>query len=279
MDTLIKFALYSLFAYALLILIGFLMQRRMLYFPEVKAPSPAFLQAYGLEPWPGGDDPVRGYTAIEKRAQRKGTVVVFHGNAGAAYHRDYYIKVLEPLGYRVLLAEYPGYGGRSGELSEQSFIADGSETVRRARGQFGNPVYLAGESMGCAVATGVAAAAAVHPEIGIRGIALFTPWDTLPDLAQSIYWFLPVRTLLRDRYDNIGNLEKFPGPVAVIVAQQDRVVPVERGLTLYRILEGPKRVWKLPSAGHNDWFGRIPAEQWQEIFDYLAGSNGASAEP
>lgn len=51
-------------------------------------------------------------------------MIVFHGNAGAAIDRSYYVDALTPLGYRVVLAEYPGYGGRSGQPREKVFVAD-----------------------------------------------------------------------------------------------------------------------------------------------------------
>ncbi len=37
-----------------------------------------------------------------------------------------YFPALVKLGYRVLLAEYPGYGGRKGTPSEEVFVADAS---------------------------------------------------------------------------------------------------------------------------------------------------------
>jgi len=38
-----------------------------------------------------------------------GTIVVFHGNAGAAYHRAFYPESLSKQDMGVVLAEYPGY--------------------------------------------------------------------------------------------------------------------------------------------------------------------------
>lgn len=67
----------------------------------------------------------------------KGTVVVFHGNGGPAVFRSAYIDALEARGFRVVLAEYPGYGGRPGELSEKSLVADARLTVLLARKAFG----------------------------------------------------------------------------------------------------------------------------------------------
>jgi hypothetical protein len=59
-------------------------------------------------------------------------------------YRKYYFDALEAQGYRVVLAEYPGYGGRSGELSEKSFITDARRTTLRAKEEFSGPLYLWG---------------------------------------------------------------------------------------------------------------------------------------
>jgi pimeloyl-ACP methyl ester carboxylesterase len=84
-------------------------------------------------------------------------VLVFHGNAGSALDRKYYPDALEKLGYRVILVEYPGYGGRRGKLGEGSFVADARDLVTLARDEFGDPIYVWGESLGCGVAIAVAA--------------------------------------------------------------------------------------------------------------------------
>jgi thioesterase domain-containing protein len=58
-------------------------------------------------------------------------------------------------GFRVILAEYPGYGARRGKSSETTLVAAGRETIRIAAQGFGGPIYLMGESLGCGVACAV----------------------------------------------------------------------------------------------------------------------------
>ena len=124
--------------YLLLAGIIALNQKRMLYFPDPTPPSVDSLRPTGgpaLAIWPAASGPAfRGYVSADptERPPTRGTVVVFHGNAGSARDRGYYLAALERRGYRTILAEYPGYGGRAGELGESSFVADGRETARRA---------------------------------------------------------------------------------------------------------------------------------------------------
>jgi pimeloyl-ACP methyl ester carboxylesterase len=109
-------------------------------------------------------------------------------------------------------------------------------------------------------------------EIAAKGVVLVTPWDTLPDLAQDIYRFLPVRRLVRDRYDNIGNLRDFEGPIAVVMAGEDEIIPNRRTKRLYEALPESKRLWTLQGAGHNDWLTVVGGVWWREIMDFVSGS-------
>lgn len=255
--------------YALLVGCMGLMQRKMLYFPDPMASIQAvLLGADGtLEPWPGTGGAFRGYVLrpLPRPASARGTIVVFHGNAGSARDRGYYALALEARGYRVVLAEYPGYGGRAGAPSEDAFVQDGRDTARRALAEFGGPLWLWGESLGAAVAAGVAA----DRTLPVAGVALITPWDRLTDLAQSLYWYLPARWLLRDRYDTIAALREYGGAVAVLVAERDEIIPARHSQRLYEALPGLKRRWLFAGAGHNTWPADPRAAWWDEVLAWF----------
>lgn len=241
----------------------------MLYYPSSYKPSSAAMAAQHLQFWPSEAGDYRGFVSTMPQGHARGTIIVFHGNAGAASDRDYYPKELTPLGYRVLLAEYPGYGGREGKPGEASFVNDARTTVRLAIEQFGKPVFLLGESLGC----GVAAAMAKDAPVQIDGIILFTPWDTLLAVAKGTFPWLPVAWFLKDTYDSIGNLRSFRGPIAVIGAERDEVIPVRHAEELYRSLPGKKKLWLVKGAGHNDWLDRIEPSWWREIMEFVGEGN------
>jgi len=246
----------------------------MLYYPSSSRPSPEFLSARHLRFWPAGDTDYRGFISTIPNGHANGTIIVFHGNAGTAAERDYYVQALAPLGYRVILAEYPGYGARTGTPGEASFVNDARAVLRLTFEQSEKPVFLVGESLGC----GVAAAVVKDTTVPIGGIILITPWDTLLSVAKGKFPWLPVRLFLKDSYDSVGNLRSFSGPVAVIGAEHDEVIPVRHAQELYRSLEGNKKMWMIKGSGHNDWPDRMDPSWWREIMAYV-DAKSATKQP
>jgi len=256
--------------FAFLIISGCDIQYRILYHPDGSVPSEASLSAAGIKSWPGAYQDYRGFIGANRQAFTKGTIVVFHGNAGTADDRIFYIRTLGALGYRVILAEYPRYGGRTGELGEQAFVDDARETVRLAFSRYGGPIFLLGESLG----SGVAAAAAQDAPVPLDGIVLITPWDTLESVALSKFPFLPVRWLLKDTYDSVDNLKAFEGRIAVVGAARDSLIPIEHAENLYASLPTTaKRMWTIQQAGHNDWPRYADMQWWRDVMGFLSNSN------
>ena len=250
---------------SLLALSGCDLQRNMLYYPSSYLPSQADVAADNLRFWPSGPNDYRGFVSAISAGTAKGTIVVFHGNAGTAADRVYYVQALTRLGYRVLLAEYPGYGGRKGKPGEEVLVSDAKETLRLAFEQFGATIVLLGESLGC----GVAAAVAKDPPVRIDGMMLITPWDTLLSVARDKFPWLPVRLFMRDAYDTMGNLKQYKGRIAVVGAERDEVIPIGHARTLFESLPGNKKMYTIKCAGHNDWPGMVDLAWWKEITDFI----------
>ena len=260
-----------------LLFAGCRMEKDMLYHPGHYGLRDAryTAQQTGLKLWPEDGAGYMGYVSEEPPDTSVGTIVVFHGNAGLAGHRGYYVAALERLGYRVVLAEYPGYGGRKGALSEASFVADGLKVAAQARSDFGGPLYLWGESLGC----GVAAALAADDGLAVEGVVMLTPWDSLMAVAKSHFSWLPVKALTKDRYDSVANLAGYEGPVAVLLSEHDEVIPPTHARNLYQGLPEPKRLWVFDGAGHNTWPTGPRGTHWPEVMSFLErGGAGSSTD-
>lgn len=266
-----RFSVFVLIAAALLLYLGrtiLNLQFKLLYYPGSSAPPAEILQANHLKLWQFSGGDYRGLVAVKEARPRNGTIVVFHGNGGTAVDRAHYLDAPGALGYRVILAEYPMYGGRKGELGEKAFVGDAKETIRIAFEEYGAPLYVLGESLGC----GVAAAAAGQTSVQVDGVILITPWDTFASVAYSKFPSFPVRLFLRDRYDTIGNLASFKGNIAVVGAERDEVIPIGHAGNLYDSLSGSsRRWWMIQGAGHNDWVMHVDRNWWKEIMEFVSG--------
>ena len=264
----------SLLLAAVLVLIGVAAaQDRLLYYPAPASVGEmlAATGSPGVRAWPTNDN-LRGLlaeaVAPAPAATFRGTAIVFHGNAGHAGHRGYYIEALSRQGLRVILAEYPGYGARTGKLGETSLVADTVATITQVRREFGGPLYLVGESLGAGVVAAAVAQISTRGET-IDGVLLITPWDTLANVAAHHYPWLPVRWLLSDRYDSVANLQAYAGPIVVVLAAADRVVPARFGQALIDALPGRAYRIVIEGADHNDWTDHVDATWWQAAMQML----------
>ena len=260
-----KILLYALAGYVALSFIAFIFQRKMLYLPNVIQLSEERAMEEGLLYWPSFDH-FQGFICHGEPVDAKGTIIVFHGNAGTAHDRSFYAKALSIQNLRVILAEYPGYGGRAGHPSEDVLVKDALETIRLAYQEYGEPLFVWGESLG----GGVVSRAVGITDIPIKGMVLFLPWDSLPDLAQTHYWFLPARWLILDKYNNIDNLQGYEGNIAVVLAEHDEVVPVRHGKRLYESITAKKKLWLFEDARHNEMPVEAELHWWTEVIAFIS---------
>jgi pimeloyl-ACP methyl ester carboxylesterase len=269
----IKRMLSILLPYLLFLLIIFLFQRKLIYFPEKHSLNrqQELAEQLNLKLWPSTDNYL-GLMSRSIKTAGKGTIIVFHGNAGSAINRIYYLQALEKLGYRVILAEYPGYGARKGAPSESVLIENGVQTVRQALDDFGAPIFLWGESLGSGVVGGIVQSG----QIQAKGIVLITPFDSLANIAQHHYWFFLAKWLIRDQFNNIKNLHNYSGSTAILLAEDDQIIPNKYSLNLFDSLHHRKRLWTFKDAGHNSLPLAPAMPWWQEVMQFVAGQNGVS---
>ena len=102
------------------------LQRHLIYFPSKAQADELSREAarIGLKAWKDGSGSAIGWKPAGESSARN-RMLVFHGNAGYALHRDYFVAGLQALGHEweVFLFEYPGYGSREGTPSAATFKA------------------------------------------------------------------------------------------------------------------------------------------------------------
>ncbi len=228
------------------------MQRRLMYFPTGGVPTPGEIGLTDVEPVTFETTDglgLSGWFVAASGPSPRVTVLVFNGNAGNRAHRGPLAAAFHRHGLQVLLVDYRGYGGNPGTPTENGLSADS----RAARAYLaGRPdvdasriVYF-GESLGTAVAIDLAVE---HPP---AALVLRSPFTSMADVGQHHYPFLPVRLLLRDRFEAIDQIRRIQVPLLVIAGGHDRIVPIENSRRLYDAAVAPKTLLVLPDADHND---------------------------
>jgi fermentation-respiration switch protein FrsA (DUF1100 family) len=246
--------------YACVLGLVYVFQSRLVYYPQIGRAVTVTPQAYGL-----------AFESVELETEdgekldawwvptagARGTVLMFHGNAGNISHRLDYLLMFGRLGYSTLIVDYRGYGNSTGSPSEEGTYRDALAAWRHLtekRGVRSADIVIFGESLGGAIASWLAAR---HTP---RALVLASTFTSVTDLGAQVYWLLPVRLLSRFRYDNLANLKAIRSPVLIAHSRDDDIVPFAHGQKLFAAASEPKQFLET-RGGHNEGFIYVH-EEW-----------------
>jgi fermentation-respiration switch protein FrsA (DUF1100 family) len=227
-------------------------QRRLIYFPFGDVPAPGLVGLAAAQPvaFPTTDGlRLHGWLVPPLEPRAGATILVFNGNAGHRGFRARLAAMLRERGYGVLLFDYRGYGGNPGTPTEAGLAADAraARTFLLARPEAAatHLVYF-GESLGSGVAARLAA------EHRPAALVLRSPFTSMADVGAWHYPLLPVRWLLRDRFDTASRIAGLGCPLLVIAGDQDTIVPYAQSRRVFEAAAEPKRLVTIAGADHND---------------------------
>lgn len=254
-----------LIVYLVVCILAWVFQRRLIYFPNTADPLlGAGARAAGLV-----DVDLTAADGIALRAwywpaeSPRGTVVMYHGNAGNRADRRFWMARVRKLGWSVFVVDYRGYGGSAGEPTEEGLYADGLAAFAWAEENAPRPLVIAGSSLGTGVAVEVARQRVE------AGVILTAAPTSMAQVGQDAYPFLPAKLLLRDRYDNLSKIRAIDAPLLMLHGEQDEIIAIRRGRELYAHAQEPKRFVALPAVGHNDVWDAADDAYWKAIEAFL----------
>ena len=187
------------------------------------------------------------------RAEARPTILFFHGNGediGANRHR---MALFRELSANVMMVEYPGYGLATGRPSEAGCYAAADAAFDHLVGvKKVDPrrIVVVGWSLGGAVAIDLAS----RRRIG--GLAAFSAFTSMTTMAQRDFPWLPVRLLLRHRFDSLSKIPNVVGPILLGHGTADTHVPFEMRDRLAAAARKPTEKLDIVGAAHNDFFDR-----------------------
>ncbi|HEX5272624.1 MAG TPA: alpha/beta hydrolase [Gemmataceae bacterium] len=211
----------------------------------------------------------------------QGAVLFFHGTGGNISHCSRAMTRWQqgPLRQAVFLVDYPGYGRSEGRPSEAGCYAAADAAYDWLTGELGVPprrVLIYGESLGGGVAVELAARRE-H-----RALILVKTFTSMPDMAASLFPWLPGRWLVRNRFDNLTRIGACRRPVFIAHGTADDLVPFAQGQRLFAAANEPKQFLPMEGLTHQD----APAPEFDEaLARFLAaaessgrGDNGRPGE-
>lgn len=191
-------------------------------------------------------------------------VLYFHGNGGNASRLGRFANELSSqFNATVMIAEYRGYGpSEEDEItpSEKGVISDcfaARDYLCQRYDRSPEQIILFGQSLGGACAVAVASLG------GARVLILDRTFDRMVDLAASRYPILPVRLLMRNRYDSVAKITAYHGPLIQLHGTEDTTIPIQHAESLFHKAPSDKKHWiEMTGLGHN---GRIPESAMAEL--------------
>lgn len=260
----LKISLYSGYAYLGSCCFAFLYQRKLQYFPD--------RSEYRIAD--GSCGYIHFVTEAEDGVELKGIYIVpnpekqfstltllhLHGNAGNIYHRLSWANLVhKQFGCGIVLLDYRGLGGSSGQISETGLILDANAgvdwIVKVSVSSCIIALHL--ESIGSAVALNISANVCKRPEV--QGIVVEGGLCSCMELAQELIPILPVRYILKDKWTGVREAASEISRSSYFMSLHgaiDEIVPLSHGRGLFEsVASGNKILRCFPRGGHNDLIG------------------------
>ena len=225
-------------AYIVLIIFIYFYQRNLLYHPSENNYQNDKIQFKYDEIFINVDEEIQLKSWIIKKDFKKlKTLVIFHGNAGHLSNRIYKLNELYKLDINVLLISWRGFSGNKGSPTENNLYSDAKASINwlNEQGVNNGQIILYGESLGSGVAV------ELGKENNFNSIILESPFTSIENSAKIYYPYLPVRLLLKDRYDSISKIKMIKTPILIMHGKKDDVVPFSMGKELFEKANNPKQ--------------------------------------
>ena len=74
----------------------------------------------------------------------------------------------------------------------------------------------------------------------------------LADVGALVYWFLPVRRLMKDQFRSDMRIGSVTAPLLVLHGARDGVVPIGLGERLFSLANEPKQFVRFADGAHHD---------------------------
>ena len=164
------------------------------------------------------------------------TILFLHGNAGSLENRIHKINHFKDMNVNFLIIAWRGFSGNKGKPTEEGLYDDARSAIAwlKKKGVKENNIIIYGESLGTGVTTEVA------QKKNFAGIILESPFTSMVEAGKDKYPFLPVRLLLKDKYESDKKIKNINSPILIMHGKVDNIVPFYMGKKIYELANEPK---------------------------------------
>lgn len=184
-------------------------------------------------------------------------IALFHGNGEIASDYDDFAPYYTKRGVSLLVVDYRGYGKSDGSPTASALLDDAVTSYQQLRealserGVDHSRLYIMGRSLGSAAAIEILS----HSSGGISGLIIESGFASALGLIERLSGVALPDHLKEGAagFDNAAKIKKLNIPTLVIHGEEDQIIPVRNGETLYNECGAEqKRLVIIPDAGHND---------------------------
>ena len=164
------------------------------------------------------------------------TILFLHGNAGTLENRIHKINHFRDMNINFLLVAWRGFSGNKGKPTEENLYEDARSAVKwlESKGIKENNIIIYGESLGTGIATEIA------QNKNFAGVILESPFTSMIEAAKNKYPYLPVKFLLKDKYESNKKIKNIQSPILIMHGKVDNIVPFYMGKKMYELANSPK---------------------------------------
>ena len=237
MNYLVQLLLVFVLIYLFILASTYIFQRKLLYNPGENNYSGDQLLVDIEEIKILTEDNIELLSWFHKKDLKKyKTILFFHGNAGNLENRIHKINHFKDMKINFLIVSWRGFSGNKGQPTEKGLYKDGKSAVKwlKMKGVEEKDIVIYGESLGTGIAIEIA------QNKNFAGIILESPFTSMVDAGKTHYPYLPVRFLLKDKYESDKKIKKVKSPILIMHGKIDQIVPFYMGKKMYEIANEPK---------------------------------------
>jgi hypothetical protein len=183
-----------------------------------------------------------------KTVDPTGVILYFHGNAGDLSRWGEVTSYFTQFKYDVVVMDYRTYGKSTGKLTEKALFSDAQLFYDYVKDRFPeSDIILYGRSLGTSIATHVAS------ENTPKKLILESPFYNMEDVAKSRFPILPVKQLLKYKFETNKFIKKVHCPIVIFHGTNDDVVPYASGKKLSALIDARQLAFiTVPQGAHNN---------------------------